>query len=317
MVYLLLLLIFLTTVLLLKQGHDLLYAGRTQARERLTEQTVIFEEAGFTYEESEPHLSFKKRLNQFFVSTSLYGRFQRLIARSYIRITPEELLKFSLIGGAGFALLGWLLGRGSLAAMLLFGIGVFLPPYALRLIGMQRVKQLSKQLPQALSILSNGLRAGFSFMQAMSIVSREMEAPIADEFGRILKESQLGKPMDEALQDFEERANDEDASFLVSTLLIQMQVGGDLAEILDIIAHTIRERTKLKGQINTLTSQSKFSALIIGVLPVAIAVILFMMNPEYMGLLFSEPLGLMMVGAAAVMMVTGIFALYKIVNIKM
>lgn len=317
MVYLLLLLIFLTTVLLLKQGHDLLYAGRTQARERLTEQTVIFEEAGFTYEESEPHLSFKQRLNQFFVSTSLYGRFQRLIARSYIRITPEELLKFSLIGGAGFALLGWLLGRGSLAAMLLFGIGVFLPPYSLRLIGMQRVKQLSKQLPQALSILSNGLRAGFSFMQAMSIVSREMEAPIADEFGRILKESQLGKPMDEALQDFEERANDEDASFLVSTLLIQMQVGGDLAEILDIIAHTIRERTKLKGQINTLTSQSKFSALIIGVLPVAIAVILFMMNPEYMGLLFSEPLGLMMVGAAAVMMVTGIFALYKIVNIKM
>lgn len=316
MLYVLLVFIFLTVLMVFSLGFHLLYGSRIQIRNRLQEQTQ-FMEAETVQDESQPAaFSFAQRINQIFVSSKLYHRLQQVIARSYIKIRPEELVRFSILGAMVLILLGVILRAGALLILLGFLAGLLIPVYCLRLIGMQRAKQLNKQLPQALSILSNGLRAGFSFPQALGIVGKEMEAPISDEFHRILRETQLGKPMDEALSNFEERANDEDASFLVATLQIQMQVGGDLSEILDIIAKTIRERAQLKGQIKTLISQSKFSALIIGVLPIAIAVILFMMNPEYMMVLFTDPLGLIMVFAAIGMMLFGVFALYKIVNIK-
>lgn len=316
MQYILLGLIFLTMLLVVNLGVDSFLAPKMQVKRRLEEQAEFMVLAPSEEEGKAPTFSLSQKLNQVFVSSKLYRKLQQIIARSYVRIRPEELARFSVIGAFSLAVLGWVLQAGASMNILLFLAGLILPVYSLRIIGMQRAKQLNKQLPQALAILSNGLRAGFSFPQAMGIVGKEMEAPISDEFLKILRETQLGKPMDEALSNFEMRANDEDASFLVATLQIQMQVGGDLSEILDIIANTIRQRAELKGQIKTMTSQSKFSALIIGVLPVAIAVILFMMNPEYMMVMFTEPLGMVMIAAAGGMMLIGVFALYKIVNIK-
>lgn len=316
MLYILLLCLFLTSVAFFRLAYVVFYADKKQARARLLEQTALLKEEILVRDEEELPTTWQNRLSHLFLTTPLYRRLQQLIAQSYIRITPEELVKLSFIAGAGLALLSLLAETGALGMLAAFLLGMGLPFYNLLLIGRQRARQLNKQLPQALAILANGLRAGFSFMQSMNIVANEMEAPISDEFNKILRDSQLGKPVDEALLDFEERTANEDISFLVSALLIQMQVGGDMAEILDIIGNTIRERTQLYGQIKTLTSQSRFSALIIGLLPIALAVILYMANTEYMSVLFTEPLGLIMVAGAAALIVLGMLVLYKIVNIK-
>ena len=112
------------------------------------------------------------------------------------------------------------------------------------------------------------------------------------------------------------RTADEDLDIFITTLLIHLQVGGDLSEILDTISETIRERVKLKGDIRTMTAQSQMSAVVIGIMPVAIAAVMFVLNPSYIGSLFSDPLGLMMVGVAAGMMLLGAFLLTRIVKVK-
>ena len=229
---------------------------------------------------------------------------------------PIEFIEVSIIVGL---VLGAVLYQFSDNVLLLtfgFLLGYKVPELFIESIRKKRAKHLNFQLPQALGLLSNGLRAGFSFPQAMAVVSREMEAPIADEFAKVLRDNSYGKNMDEALEELAKRTDDEDLEIFVTTLLIQMQVGGDLSEILDTISETIRERVKLKGDVNTLTSQSRMSAVIIGIMPIAIAGAIFMLNPDYISTLFSDPLGLIMVGTAVVMMIIGIIALVKIVQVK-
>ena len=192
-----------------------------------------------------------------------------------------------------------------------------MPESVIETIRKKRAAQLNDQLPQALSLVANGLRAGFSFSQAMAVVGREMEAPIADEFSKVLRDNSYGKNMDEALQDLGKRTDDEDLDIFITTLLIHLQVGGDLSEILDTISETIRERVKLKGDIRTLISQSKMSAWVIGILPVAIGAALFVLNPDYMGTMLDNTMGLVMLGIAGGMILIGAFILTKIVKIKL
>ena len=192
-----------------------------------------------------------------------------------------------------------------------------MPESVIETIRKKRAAQLNDQLPQALSLVANGLRAGFSFSQAMAVVSREMEAPIADEFSKVLRDNSYGKNMSEALKDLGKRTDDEDLDIFITTLQIHLQVGGDLSEILDTISETIRERVKLKGDIRTLISQSKMSAWVIGMLPVAIGATLFVMNPAYMGTMLDNTMGLIMLGIAGGMILIGAFILTKIVKIKL
>ncbi|HHX77511.1 MAG TPA: secretion system protein, partial [Firmicutes bacterium] len=164
-------------------------------------------------------------------------------------------------------------------------------------------------------IIANGLRAGYSFPQAMDVVAREMEPPIAEEFNRVIRDNRLGKTMEEALKELTERNDNEDLDMIVTALLIQRQVGGNLAEILDKIENTIRERVRIKGEIKTLTAQQRMSAAIIVLLPFAVTGIIYLMNPDYIMTLFRQPLGLIMVAVALVFQSLGIFMIRKIVNI--
>lgn len=312
----LLILVFITALGIFWLLYLIIFQRKSQVKYRLQEHTGYKQNEQITEVQKPVKETLMIRFKDAYINTKSYRKQQKLIAQAYIKVKPEELALSSMLGGVVLALLLWLFQKNLMTAIAGFLLGMVLPIFVLRIMGQKRAKQMNKQLPQALSILSNGLRAGFSFPQAMGVVTKEMEAPIAEEFGKVLQDSQLGKPMDEALADFNKRTDDEDLSIFISTLLTQMQVGGDLAEVLDIIAQTIRERMELHGQIRTLTSQSKFSAIVIGVLPIAIGVALFFMNPEYIGVLFTDPLGLVMVAAAAVMMVLGFIALYKIVNIK-
>lgn len=180
-----------------------------------------------------------------------------------------------------------------------------------------RGKKMNNQLPEALAILSNGLRAGLSFTQSMLIAGKEMEDPIAYEFNKIVRDNSLGKPIDEALSDFSKKTDDEDIDIFITAILIQRQVGGNLSEILDVIASTIRDRIKLRGDIKTITSQSKMSAVVVGSIPLVIAIVLNAINPEFIQPLFTTFIGNIMIGIVLFMQVIGILALVKIIKVKM
>lgn len=248
--------------------------------------------------------------------SNYYAKVKSKLLQAYIKMKPIEFIEVSVIAGLFSGAFLYLLTDNGWLLILGFLIGYRLPETILENIRKKRAKQLNTQLPQALSLISNGLRAGFSFPQAMAVVGKEMEAPIGDEFTKVLRDNSYGKNMDEALMDLGKRTDDEDLDIFITTLLIHLQVGGDLSEILDTISETIRERVKLKGDIRTLVSQSQMSAVVIGIMPVAIAGVMFMLNPEYIGTLFAEPLGLMMLGIAGAMILTGAFLLAKIVKVK-
>lgn len=308
------LLIFITASSLFWLINLIFFHRKQQIKDRLINLDTG---SGVSTTERESRMeSLNNKLTAYIASSAYYEKQEQLLDRAYVAMEPDELIGLSAIIGVIFSLGGWIWQENVLVAGVFLLIGLLIPRTILTFIANRRSKQLNQQLPQALSLISNGLRAGFSFNQSLGIVNQEMEAPISEEFGRIMHENQLGKPLDVALTEFEERTDDEDISILVTTLLTQLQVGGDLAEILDVIGNTVRERAELRGQIRTMTAQSKMSALIIGFLPIGIGAVISMMNPEYIAVLFQDPLGLAMVTGAIVMLLIGIFALYKIVNIK-
>lgn len=249
--------------------------------------------------------------------SNYYAKIKTKLLQAYIKMKPIEFIEVSIISGLTLSSILYMLSGNVLISSVGFLLGFRMPESVIETIRKKRAAQLNDQLPQALSLVANGLRAGFSFSQAMAVVGREMEAPIADEFSKVLRDNSYGKNMDEALQDLGKRTDDDDLDIFITTLLIHLQVGGDLSEILDIISETIRERVKLKGDIRTLISQSKMSAWVIGVLPIAIGAALFVLNPDYMGTMLDNTMGLVMLGIAGGMILIGAFILTKIVKIKL
>ena len=180
----------------------------------------------------------------------------------------------------------------------------------------RRLNQFNSQIGDALVIMSNSLRAGFSFLQAMDMVRKELPNPIAREFGRTFQEMNLGTPTEGALENLNSRVGSEDLDLVITAVLIQRQVGGNLAEVLDNIATTIRERVRIKGEIKTLTAQGRISGIIIGVLPVILAAVLSIISPDYLRPLVSEPIGKLMLASALAMEIIGIILIRKVIDIK-
>lgn len=215
-------------------------------------------------------------------------------------------------------LLFFLLSGGSLMIGMAGGLlGYMVPIFFLRFKIAQRAKAFNNQLGDTLTLVANSLRTGYSFMQAVEMVSREMAPPISVEFARILKEMNLGIPTEEALNNMAKRVDSDDLDLVITAVLIQRQVGGNLAEVLDNIANTIRTRIRLKGELRALTAQGRFSGIIVGLLPFGIGLALYILNPGYMKLLFTHPMGKMMLTGAAGSMVLGILLIRRIVNITL
>lgn len=179
----------------------------------------------------------------------------------------------------------------------------------------QRKQAFNDQLGDTMVLIANALRTGYSFMQAVDMVSREMPKPIGEDFARVLKELNLGVTTEAALSNMAKRVNSEDLDLVITAVLIQRQVGGNLAVILDSIANTIRERIKIKGQIQTLTAQGKISGIIIGLLPIVIGGVIYLINPEYIKVLFIHPMGKAMLAAGAVSQFVGMMVIRRIINI--
>jgi tight adherence protein B len=164
----------------------------------------------------------------------------------------------------------------------------------------------------------NGLRAGYSIMQAMEAVSKEMPSPISDEFRRVVQEMQLGIPMETALENLYRRIPSDDLDFVITAVNVQREVGGNLSEILDTISFTIRERVRIKGEIRVLTSQVRTSGTAMALIPIFLVVFLWFLNPEYMGSFFDKgPLcGFGALGLAGTLIVVGYVIMMKIADIE-
>jgi tight adherence protein B len=240
---------------------------------------------------------------------------QKNLIKAQIFMRADEFVGLTLvIGLAGFMII-YLPSNSVILGFFGGMIGLYLPGMLVNVKKKKRNAAMTVQLPDALGIISSGLRAGFSFPQAVSIVVREMEPPLSTEFSQILRENRIGKPMDDALNGLLERTENDDLELLVTALLIQRQVGGNLAEVLDSISHTIRERVRIKGEIKTLTAEGRMTAVILSLLPLCVAGAIALLNPGYIVTLVEEPIGLLLIGVAIILQVIGVFFIRKIVAI--
>jgi tight adherence protein B len=243
------------------------------------------------------------------------SRVQRDLARADQRLRVAEYYYIRIGLALGLAAVLLLL-RDPLSAAVGALLGYFLPRmWVGRRIG-SRLNAFNKQLPDTITLLSNSLRAGSSFLQSIELVSRESPAPMGPEMGRVVREVNLGLSMEEALSNLVRRIKSDDLDLMVTAIGVQQQVGGNLAEILDTIAFTIRERVRIKGEIRTLTAQGRYSGYLVAFLPIAIMVTLNFINPEFMQPLFTELIGQILLVVGAIMMSIGFFAIQKITDIK-
>lgn len=180
----------------------------------------------------------------------------------------------------------------------------------------RRLLSFNAQIGDALSIMANALRSGFSFLQSMDMVRKELPDPIQKEFGRTIKEINYGTATERAMLNLSQRVNSEDLDLVVTAVLIQRQVGGNLSEVLDNIAEAIRDRIRIKREIKTLTAQGRISGLIIGFLPLLLGLYMFVVKPSYILELFTDPIGLLLVALAVIGELIGIMIIRKIVDIK-
>ncbi len=202
-------------------------------------------------------------------------------------------------------------------------IGFMLPRYWLGRRKAGRLKAFNGQLADTITLIANALRAGSSFLQAVEMVVRETLPPISTEFGRVIREVNLGLPFDQALENMLRRVRSDDLELMVTAISIQHQVGGNLAEILDSIAFTIRERVRIKGEIRTLTAQQRMSGYVVGFLPIGLTAVLFVIAPNFMAPMFRKPpavlglpAGLIILGIAAFSMLMGFTIIRRIVDIE-
>jgi len=192
-----------------------------------------------------------------------------------------------------------------------------IPRFYIRSLQKRRLVRFNDQLPDMLNLMVNGLRAGFSTMQAMEAVSKELPTPICDEFRRVVQEMQLGIPMEKALENLMRRIPSEDLDLVITAINVQREVGGNLAEILDIISYTIRERIRIKGEIRVLTSQVMYSGRFLSMMPVFVALILWTLNRKYMMNFFENGLcGYAILCLCVVMIVIGYFVMNKLGDIE-
>lgn len=226
----------------------------------------------------------------------------------------EFIATCALCGILGF-LAGILVLHTTLIGVVLAALGAAVPWFLLRRAAKKRIGKIEKQLVEMLVMLSNGLKAGFGLMQAVDQAAKQLDSPIADELRQLRRDTQVGSSVEEAVIEFGRRIGSYDLEIIVTAILVQRNVGGNLSEILDNVAHTIRERERIKGEIQTLVAEQKLSGFVIAGLPPAVGVLFFVINRGYMEVLFTEPMGRIVLAAAFVMECMGAFMIKKIIDI--
>lgn len=307
-------LIIILVVVMMRGGSDVDMSGR------LSE----YAGSGKQPQQANPRQALEK-LDKVVAGSKQGGNIQRDLARADLKLTVAEFIIMKIgcaLAGAAF---GAFIGRANSVAMFtsaLVGAVVlsFVPNIYVNFSAKRRIKSFNAQLGDTITMMANALRGGYSFLQTLDMVGREAPNPIAAEFKRVVQEVGLGRSTEEALGNLLRRMPSDDLDLLITAVNIQMEVGGNLAQILDTIGHTIRERVRIKGEIMTLTAQGRISAWVITGLPIGLAIIVTMINPDYMSPIFTfgmPPQAWCCLPVASLAMIAiGYFAIMKIMDIE-
>ncbi len=268
-------------------------------------------------------------LNRVVEGRDFGANLAREIARADLKLKVSEFLGIWAGATIGLPLLFLVLSvvvpsLGSPISLLMGGlIGFVLPRLWLNRRKSGRLNAFNKQLPDTITLIANALRAGSSFLQAIELVVRESRPPVSTEFGRVIREVNLGLPFDQAMENMVRRVKSDDFELMATAIAIQHQVGGNLAEILDSIAFTIRERIRIKGEIRTLTAQQRLSGYVVGFLPFALAGFIYVAAPTFFEPMFRNtvnvgglPAGVIILFLGLVSMIIGFMFIRKIVDIE-
>jgi tight adherence protein B len=258
-----------------------------------------------------------RNLSRTIAPKGLAARFESDLIKAGILLKGEEAVTLWLLLLVVPAAAVLILGRDIVAALLVMAIACAVPFFLLKSATAKRIARFDSQISDALVIMANSMRAGFSFLQALEMVGKEMEDPMSSEVRRVLREMQLGVPTEKALTNMGERVGSEDFDLVITAILIQRQVGGNLAEVLTNISSTIRGRIQLGREVKVLTAQGKMSGLVIGILPIILCILLYFINKEYILLLFTDPRGLLLLGAGIALQIFGLLVIKRIVDIQM
>ncbi|MDQ6695505.1 MAG: type II secretion system F family protein [Chloroflexota bacterium] len=250
-----------------------------------------------------------------------FGRkVQRKMAQADLKLTLFEYMLIKAISVVVGLIVCLFLGRNNIIEQMIFGvvgavIGFFGLDWYIKFRIGKRLKAFNSQLSDTIALMANSLRSGYSLLQSMELVSREALDPIGVEFRRVVREVGLGLSAQDALNNLMRRLPSDDLDLLITAINIQYEVGGNLAQILDTIAHTIRERVRIKGEISVLTAQGRMSGYLITALPGLIGVVVTIINPTYMSTLWEWP-WLMMPICGGILVLAGFLVIRKIVNIE-
>ena len=241
------------------------------------------------------------------------------LEKADMKLTVSEYvaLRFffaAILGAVAYLLLGPPLGL--FLGVVLALVGYMLPRIYMSRKKSKRISNLESQLPDALSMLANSLKAGFGLMQSLELVSREVAHPLATEIHRMLQDINVGMQTDEALSHMAQRSGSADLDIVVTAMLIQQSTGGNLAEILETVGHTMRERNRIRGEIKTLTTQQTMTGFVIGGLPIIVAVGITVVNPGYLEPLYTTLPGQVMIAGAVCLETFGVLVIKKILAIE-
>jgi tight adherence protein B len=295
--------------------------------DRLETYASIEEEAARGTDEEMQKQGQLPRLLHMVFGPGYMTRVEENLAQADIPMRPTEYL---LLRGVLVAV-GYLIGRYALgylhSGLILAVAGFFAPIMFVRMHQNRRRNKFVRQLADALMLLTNSLRSGYGFLKGLELVAKEMGDPISKELNRMLREVNLGTTVDDALLNLGKRMNSQDLDIVIGAYLVQKDVGGNLTEIMEKVAETIRERLRIQGDVRVLTTQGKLSGFIVGFMPVVVFLILIMSAPDYFSIMFGPPIwthflgydismGVVMMAAAVGWQLIGFYMIYKIVSVK-
>lgn len=257
-----------------------------------------------------------KSVSSVFAARSSTARIQEKLISAGIPLKGEEYITISLAAMIIIPLLVYLISSNFWLAVIIFILAAIIPFMYINKKKEQRLQAFEMQLSDALVIMANALRGGFGFQQAMETVVKEMNPPISMEFDWCLREMNLGFNQEEALLHLGDRVKSSEMNLVIAGIIIQRQVGGDLAQILDNIGDTMRDRARIKKQVRTLTAQGKLSGIIVGLLPVALLAFMLVATPENVYFFFQDTRGMLMMGAAVLMETMGVIIIKQIIKIE-
>jgi tight adherence protein B len=252
---------------------------------------------------------------RFAVASGFSAALDDRLERAGLPIASGEFVALTAICGVAGALFAALLVQHIVFVLLIAAMAAMVPYYWMIRSEKKRLNAITDQLADTLTVLASSLRAGYSFLQALDTVSKEISEPSAHEFQRVVAEIRLGRPIDDALLAMAERTGSNDLKWAVIAINVQREVGGNLAEILDIVANTVRERAYIRRQVRVLTAEGRMSVAILCALPFLLFLYMLVVNPEYVSLLWTRTAGVVMLAGGAVLMGTGILIMSRIVKI--